>query len=167
MTGAVIKLQSILGLRIHERYRSQILKELPEAKRPVIFITHYEHHSNQISWENCLADVVIVPPTKDGLVSAENFEKECEKYTHRSIKYASISACSNVTGIRTPYHEIAKVLHRHGGYIFVDFATSFGYVPVDMHPANDVESRLDAIFIAPHKVQERVVSCCSLIRYII
>jgi len=152
MTGAVIKLQSILGLRIHEQYRDQIWKTLPIAERPIIFITHYEHHSNQISWENCLADVIIVPPTSTGLVSVDNFETEFQKYANRKIKYAAISACSNVTGIRTPYHEIAQVVHRHGGYIFVDFATSFGYVPVDMHPANDPESRLDAIFIAPHKL---------------
>jgi selenocysteine lyase/cysteine desulfurase len=55
-----------------------------------------------------------------------------------------------VTGIRTPYHEAAKVMHQHNGLCFVDFACSGPYVEIDIHPA-DTESYLDAIFFSPHK----------------
>jgi selenocysteine lyase/cysteine desulfurase len=46
----------------------------------------------------------------------------------------SITSCSNVTGIRTPYHEVAKIMHQHHGLCFVDFACSGPYVHIDMHP---------------------------------
>jgi selenocysteine lyase/cysteine desulfurase len=61
-----------------------------------------------------------------------------------------VTACSNVTGIETPYYEIARIMHEHGGYIFVDFAASAPYVDIDMHPADPLE-KLDAIFFSPHK----------------
>ncbi len=166
MTGALNKFQSILGLKVHESLRSRILQELTEKVAdslhddlPVVFITHYEHHSNQISWENALTEVVLVSPDKDGRVSVNNFEEAFLKYETRKYKYASISACSNVTGVITPFHAIAKVAHKHSVYCFVDFAASFGYVNVDMHPNDDPEAYLDAIFCSPHKLLGGPGSC--------
>ena len=56
----------------------------------------------------------------------------------------------NVTGISTPYHEMAKIMHENGGLCFVDFAASAPYATIDMHPADPMEA-LDAIFFSPHK----------------
>ena len=53
MTGAINKLQRILGLRIPERAQGICGKGpciIPEIERPVVFITHMEHHSNHTSW---------------------------------------------------------------------------------------------------------------------
>ncbi|WP_025697251.1 aminotransferase class V-fold PLP-dependent enzyme, partial [Paenibacillus forsythiae] len=58
--------------------------------------------------------------------------------------------CSNVTGIETPYRDLAAVMHRHGGLCFVDFAASAPYTGIDMHPPSPLE-KLDAIFFSPHK----------------
>jgi selenocysteine lyase/cysteine desulfurase len=55
-----------------------------------------------------------------------------------------------VTGIITPYYQLAEIMHEHGGYCFVDFAASAPYVNIDMHPPK-AEQRLDAIFFSPHK----------------
>lgn len=163
MTGALSKLQSILGMRIPERLRERM--DYSDDDKPIIFITHYEHHSNQISWENCYADVVIVPPGNDGEVKPANFEASFKRYSKRRQKIAAISACSNVTGIRTPIHEIAKVAHQYDGLCFVDFATSFGYVNVDMHPTdgNNHEADLDAIYFSPHKLLGGPGSCGILV----
>ena len=73
-----------------------------------------------------------------------------KKHKDRPIKIASVTSCSNVTGIRTDYHKIAKIIHQHGGLCFVDFACSAPYVEIDMHP-EDEEAYLDAIFFSPHK----------------
>jgi len=72
---------------------------------------------------------------------------------HKGAKQliASVTGCSNVTGIETPFHEIARKMHRAGGLCFVDFACSGPYVAIDMHPASDPEACLDAIFFSPHK----------------
>ena len=149
MTGVVNKFQRILGLKVPENLKDFIT--IPAEKRPIVFISHMEHHSNQTSWLETIADVVVIPATEDGLFSVENLEVLLAQYDHRPFKIASITSCSNVTGIRTPYHEVAKLMHQHNGLCFVDFACSGPYVPIDMHPANDDESYLDAIFFSPHK----------------
>jgi selenocysteine lyase/cysteine desulfurase len=109
-----------------------------------------EHHSNQTSWLETIGDVVIIPGCEKGLFCLDNLKVLLEKYKNRDYKIASITSCSNVTGIKTPYHEVAKLMHRENGFCFVDFACSGPYVKIDMHP-EDAESYLDAIFLSPHK----------------
>jgi selenocysteine lyase/cysteine desulfurase len=93
---------------------------------------------------------MVIPADSEGLFCVENLKILLEKYKNRAIKIASITSCSNVTGIRTPYHEVAKLMHQNNGLCFVDFACSGPYVAIDMHP-EDAESYLDAIFFSPHK----------------
>lgn len=148
MTGVVNKLQRILGLRISENLKDYT--QIPDAIKPIIFISHMEHHSNQTSWLETIADVVVVPANDEGLFCLEAFRKTVEQYQDRSFKIASITGCSNVTGIKTPYHEVAKIMHQNNGVCFVDFACSGPYVEINMHP-EDKEAYLDAIFFSPHK----------------
>lgn len=147
MTGVVNKFQRILGLRIPENLKT--FASIPDEVKPIVFISHMEHHSNQTSWLETIADVVVIPANEEGLLCLNEFKKLLEKYKDRSFKIASITSCSNVTGIRTPYHEVAKLMHQNNGVCFVDFACSGPYVDINMHP--DEESYLDAIFFSPHK----------------
>tara|TARA_R110002124_G_C8974716_1_gene515893 strand:+ start:39569 stop:41062 length:1494 start_codon:yes stop_codon:yes gene_type:complete len=148
MTGVVNKFQRILGLKVPEQLKENI--NIPEEKIPVVFVSHMEHHSNQTSWLETIAKVVVIPCNKEGLFCIENFEKVLDKYKHWPQKIASITGCSNVTGIKTPYYEVAKLMHQNNGLCFVDFACSAPYVNIDMHP-NDPEAYLDAVFFSPHK----------------
>jgi len=148
MTGVVNKFQRILGLKIPENLKQYT--NIPKELKPIVFISHMEHHSNQTSWLETTADVVVIPADKNGLFSIENLKILLEQYQDRSFKIASITSCSNVTGIQTPYHEVAKLMHQNNGLCFVDFACSGPYVPINMHP-QDPESYLDAIFFSPHK----------------
>ncbi|MBO6607418.1 aminotransferase class V-fold PLP-dependent enzyme [Psychroserpens sp.] len=148
MTGVVNKFQRILGLKVPENLRKYI--DVPEEIKPVVFVTHMEHHSNQTSWLETIAKVEVIPPDKDGLFSLENLETLLEQYKDCTLKIASVIGGSNVTGIQTPYHQIAELMHKHGGVCFVDFACSAPYVNIDMHPENELQY-LDAIFFSPHK----------------
>ncbi|HQX43275.1 MAG TPA: aminotransferase class V-fold PLP-dependent enzyme [Saprospiraceae bacterium] len=148
MTGVVNKFQRILGLRLHEKFKDQI--NLTESERPVVFITHMEHHSNQTSWLETIADVEIIQPDSNGLVDLEYFQLLLDKYKSRKVKFAAVTSCSNVTGIFTPYHKIAAMIHAAGGYCFVDFACSAPYVEINMHPI-EPDEYLDAIYFSPHK----------------
>lgn len=148
MTGAINKFQRILGLKIPENIREYT--NIPDEIRPVVFVTHMEHHSNQTSWLETIADVVVIPPNDDVLVCLETFAQIIKKHEDRPIKIAAVTACSNVTGIQTPYHEIAKLMHKNDGLCFVDFACSAPYVSIDMHPEEE-GAHLDAIFFSPHK----------------
>ncbi len=148
MTTVINKLQRILGFKLPEQLKKFI--DIPEEYRPVIFLTHMEHHSNQTNWFETIAETVVLEPTDEGLVDIQKLSEALEKYKNRKIKIGSFSACSNVTGIRTPYHQLAKIMHKHGGYCFIDFAASAPYDRINMHP-KDPEERLDAIFFSPHK----------------
>jgi selenocysteine lyase/cysteine desulfurase len=109
-----------------------------------------EHHSNQTSWLETIADVIIVEPSADGLFSLENLQQVLKEYANRKLKIAAVTSCSNVTGIFTPYHQIAKIMHQAGGLCFVDFACCAPYVDINMHP-QDPQEYLDAIYFSPHK----------------
>ena len=148
MTGVVNKFQRILGLKVSESLKNHTI--IPDQVKPIIFISHMEHHSNQTSWLETIADVEVVPADENGLVSIENFENCIKKYQQREIKIVAITSCSNVTGIKTPYHKIAKLIHQYNGLCFVDFACCAPYVGINMHPENE-EEYLDAIFFSPHK----------------
>ncbi|MBR7801339.1 aminotransferase class V-fold PLP-dependent enzyme [Undibacterium fentianense] len=148
MTGVVNKFQRILGFKVPESLKEYF--DLPREKRPVVFISHMEHHSNQTSWLETIADVEVIPADENGLFSLENLKALLAQYADRPMKIASITSCSNVTGIKTPYYDVAKLMHQHHGLCFVDFACSGPYVAIDMHPA-DPACSLDAIFFSPHK----------------
>ena len=174
MTGAINKLQRLLGLRLPERimdyvkpgslpsiedHHSNGLKihsifseylDVDETLKPVIFVSQMEHHSNQTSWLETIADVVIIPNNETGNICLKAFEGLLKEHKHRSNKIAAITGCSNVTGIQTPYHEVAKLVHRYHGLCFVDFACSAPYVSINMHPGSE-GADLDAIFFSPHK----------------
>ena len=147
MTGVVNKFRRILGLKITESLKN--FTTIPHDLKPVIFISHMEHHSNQTSWLETIADVEVVPADENGLVSVKNFEIAIRNHQDRKLKYVAITSCSNVTGIKTPYHEIAKLIHQNKGLCFVDFACCAPYVNINMHP--DDEAYLDAIYFSPHK----------------
>lgn len=148
MTGVVNKLQRIIGIKLHEKFQDRI--HLTEEERPVIFVTHMEHHSNQTSWIETTGDVVVIGACNEGKVDLNDFASLLKKYQSRKTKIAAITSCSNVTGIDTPYHEMAGMVHRAGGICFVDFACSAPYINIDMHPKNEDEY-LDAIYFSPHK----------------
>jgi selenocysteine lyase/cysteine desulfurase len=148
MTGVINKFQRILGLKISENLKAHTT--ISDDLRPIVFITHMEHHSNQTSWLETIADVEIIASQPSGLICLNSFEKLLKQYQNRPMKIASVTACSNVTGIRTDYHKIASIIHQYGGLCFVDFACSAPYVAIDMHP-RESDSYLDAIFFSPHK----------------
>lgn len=147
-TGAINKLQRMLGLRAPSNYIGS--KQVQPHERPLVLITHMEHHSNHTTWLECDVDLEVIPATADGLVDLAAIGPLLQRYADRRLKIASVTACSNVTGIVTPYHQIAAMVHAAGGLCFVDFACSAPYVDIDMHPADPAQA-LDAIFFSPHK----------------
>ncbi|HKK43125.1 MAG TPA: aminotransferase class V-fold PLP-dependent enzyme [Bacteroidales bacterium] len=159
MTSAIAKLQRILGLKVPEQAINfcayphimySRCNDIPNEKRPVVFLTHTEHHSNHTSWFETLAEIVVLEPAADLTVDPDILRREIVKYKDRPLLIGSFSACSNVTGYFPPYYELARIMHEHNGYCFIDFAASAPYTDINMHP-DDSMARLDAIFFSPHK----------------
>lgn len=148
MTTVINKFQRILGLKVAEQLQRYF--DLPRRNRPIVFVTHMEHHSNQTSWLETIADVEIMQPDEQGLVDCDHLRHLLDVYNDRTLKIGAFTACSNVTGIQTPYHALARIMHEHGGICLVDFAASAPYVAINMHPPDPLE-KLDAIVFSPHK----------------
>ena len=148
MTAVINKFQRILGLKYCGKISGKDC--IAKRERPVVFITHMEHHSNQTSWYETNADVVVIEPGEGLLVDTDNLREALNAYQDRPFKIGSFTACSNVTGVRTPYHEMARIMHEHGGVCFVDFAASAPYDEINMHPEDPIE-KLDAVMFSPHK----------------
>ncbi len=149
-TGAVDKLIRILRLQLPDGLsRFGVKTKIKGKNRPVVFISPYEHHSNDVQWRETIADVITIAETENGLPCLDDLRAQLEKYKNRPVKIGSFSACSNVTGIITPIQPIAKLLHEHGAMACFDFAASAPYQRIDMNPENG--EPLDAVFISPHK----------------
>lgn len=169
-TGAIDKLQQIIGVALPPATRENLTEMLKgaigedadtrlaaylEEHQPVVFVGPYEHHSNEISWRQNLATVVEVNLDADGGVDLVHLESLLQdpKF-HGRKRFGSFSAASNVTGMRTPVHEIAVLLHRYDAIACFDYAASAPYVEINMNPptgAYEGDASLDAVFISPHK----------------
>jgi selenocysteine lyase/cysteine desulfurase len=167
-SGAIYKLQQILGVACPPATRKFLDGTLDEfigverrrefaallrARQPVVFTGPYEHHSNEISWREGFATVVEADLTADGGIDLAHLERllRAPEYQGR-LRIGTFSAASNVTGMLTPVHEIARLMHRYDAIACFDYAASAPYVDIDMNPAHgDDDPSLDAIFISPHK----------------
>lgn len=149
MTTVINKMHRIMGLKSN---RLKIKNGTDKQnEKPVVFISHMEHHSNHTNWFETDVNVVVLQPNTELLIDLQELQRQLENYSDRAFKIGSFTACSNVTGIETPIYELAKIMHAHGGIIFVDYAASAPYVNIDMHPKEDEQMKLDAIFFSPHK----------------
>ncbi len=147
MTAVINKLMRILSLKGCGGKEGYCVKQ---GDRPVVFITHMEHHSNHTAWFETIADVVMIEPDGELMVDLEDLRSKLEQYKDRNFKIGSFTACSNVTGAKTPYYKMARLMHEYGGLVFIDYAASAPYMEMNMHPKDPME-KLDAIFFSPHK----------------
>jgi selenocysteine lyase/cysteine desulfurase len=148
-TGAINKLFHVLGLGVSEfiEKKWEIRKHIPIKERPVVFISHLEHHSNELIWRESIARVVVIREGKDGTPDLLHLERELKQYQKYNVPLiGSFSAGSNVTGIRTPVKLITSILHKYGAYSFFDYAGVGAYVSLNVKKTN-----VDAVFLSPHK----------------
>ena len=165
-TGAVHRLQQILGIyippagkdmyrKLCERwFRGGGLSEFEAfmlSNRPVVFVGPYEHHSNEVSWRECFAEVVEIELDVEGLLDLADLERKVSdpKYRDRR-KIGAFSAASNVSGLITPVFEVARLLHRHDALAFFDYAAIAPYARIEVCRGEDCF--LDGIFFSPHKL---------------
>lgn len=151
-TAAVNKLVGLLGLRIDEplERQYQLSRAIPAAERPVVLVSPYEHHSNELPWLESVAEVVEIALGADGRLDLADLDRRARAYASRPLKIGAFSAASNVTGALTDVRAVARILHAHGFVACADYAAAGPYVPIDMNPGAR-EERLDAIFVSTHK----------------
>lgn len=165
-TGAVHLLQQILGVYIPPASRDMLARGASlflgaegfarlEARlrevRPVVLVGPYEHHSNEVSWRECMAEVVEVELAENGLLDLEDLEAKASRVEYKGRRLmGAFSAASNVSGVKTPVHEVAAILHRHNALAFFDYAAAAPYERIDVNPGGD--AYFDAVYFSPHKM---------------
>ncbi|QFT53708.1 aminotransferase class V-fold PLP-dependent enzyme [Microbulbifer sp. THAF38] len=154
-TAAINKLIDILNLRLPADLdkRHQLLEQIPQQQRPVVFIGPYEHHSNELPWRESIAELVSIPLNRQGGLDLNNLESLLQTYAERPVKIGSFSAASNVTGIKTDVTAVTQLLHRYDALSFWDYAAAAPYVGINMCAVGDngEDANKDAAFISPHK----------------
>lgn len=97
-----------------------------------IVITHMEHHSNVIPWQQLAkaknATLKYVELEKDGTIS---LDKVREAVTNKT-KIVSIMHVSNVLGTINPIKEITEIAHENGAIMVVDGAQAAPHLKVDV-----------------------------------
>ncbi|HET6485231.1 MAG TPA: aminotransferase class V-fold PLP-dependent enzyme [Spirochaetia bacterium] len=176
-TGAVHRLQQILGVYLPPAGKDQFQRLLTErlgeagcrelsawlrSRRPVVFVGPYEHHSNEVSWRECFAEVVEIDLDGHGRLDLEDLRRTLGRDEYRGRRLiGAFSAASNVSGVRTPVHEVARILHEHGAVALFDYAAAAPYERLDM--SRDPASTLDAVYFSPHKFVGGPGSCGILV----
>ncbi len=130
-TAAIHRLIDILELR-------------HPAAPTTVLIGPYEHHSNELPWRECEVDLEVIPLDKQGALDLGALEQRLSELAGTRRIFASFSAASNVTGLRTDTTRVGELVHRHGGRVFWDYAAAAPYVGIDV-------ADKDAVFISPHK----------------
>lgn len=150
-TGAVKRLQEILGLYIPPATRARYRELPPTYEMPLVIVGPYEHHSNEISYREALCETVRVGLNTKGLVDLEHLEEILKENQDREL-IGSFCIASNVTGTITPYAEISAILRRYGAIVCFDAAASSPYlnIPCELY---------DAMFYSPHKLLGGPGSC--------
>jgi selenocysteine lyase/cysteine desulfurase len=149
-TAAIKRLQEILGLVVPEKLHERVIASLGPAERPIVFVGPYEHHSNEVSWRETIAEVMVLPLDSDGAIDL-NILRDALHALRRTKRplYGSFSAASNVTGVRTDTRAVARLLHEYGALAFFDFAAAGPHGEIDMRVGEP--DGYDAVFISTHK----------------
>lgn len=144
-TAAIKKFQELMGIYIPPATKEflnidkQTLKNLP-----LVVVSPYEHHSNEISYRHGLCEVSRVRLDKNGRVDFEYLKSLLEQNRGRKI-IASFNLVSNITGVITDYKKLYYLIKQYGGIVALDGASYLPYFNVS-------SIYFDALFISSHKL---------------
>ncbi len=115
----------------------------------VVITTLMEHHSNDLPWrKHCR--VIHLGVTEEGGPDPGQLRRLLAEHTGR-VKFVAITGASNISGVCTPVHDIARWTHEAGARIVVDAAQLAPHRRVDMLPDDD-PGHLDFVALSAHKM---------------
>ncbi len=115
----------------------------------VVITTLMEHHSNDLPWRK-YAEVAHVGTDDKGYLDMDALDRAFAR--HRGhVRFLAVTGASNITGIVTPAHDLARRAHDEGALIFVDAAQLAPHRPIDTLPHDD-PGHLDFLAFSAHKM---------------
>lgn len=151
-TGAIKKFQEIMGLYLPPMSANRLGEEVVKGVNlPLVIVSPYEHHSNEVSLREGLCEVVRIPLSKSGEINFGRLDQLLKINSKREI-IGCFSAASNVTGIISDYKKIYVMMKRYGATVAFDAASFSSHDNLDA-------DYFDALFLSPHKLLGGVGSC--------
>ncbi|MFR8441336.1 MAG: aminotransferase class V-fold PLP-dependent enzyme, partial [Campylobacter sp.] len=121
-TAAIKKFQELLGIYLPPATRGAIGEaNLRAAQLPLVLVSPYEHHSNELSFREGLCDYMRVPLSESGEIDLLALERILKLNAGCRI-IGSFSAASNVTGVVSDYKKISELIRAAGGIVAFDCA---------------------------------------------
>ncbi len=128
---------------------NRLANRFPFRSGDVVITSVMEHHSNDLPWRRHAA-VVHVGIRPDGRLDLDGMRNSLREYAGR-VRIVAINGASNISGICTPVHEIARWAHEAGAQLFVDAAQLAPHRPVRMLADDDPE-HIDFLALSAHKL---------------
>lgn len=171
-TGAIKKFQEILGLYIPPATRNRLFGAIQSQKiqnnikrdfcskykshapnLPLVIVSPYEHHSNEISYINALCELRRIGLNEHGGIDFSELESVLKQNSKREI-ILSFSAASNVTGVKTDILRLKQLSRKYApnAIIAIDASSLAAYENIDAQ-------NYDALFISSHKLLGGVGGC--------
>ena len=122
-------------------------------ERPIVVSSRMEHHSNLLPWIEAVGrhNFRVVPVDLDtGALDIAELGRILDEEGPR-VRLVALTGTSNVTGINSPVHEVARMAHAVGAELMVDGAQWVPHAPVSLHrddPAEDI----DYLVFSGHKL---------------
>ncbi|MBZ7986956.1 aminotransferase class V-fold PLP-dependent enzyme [Campylobacter canadensis] len=152
-SAAIKKFQELLGIYISPAVKEQYFVNIDYEKLPLVIVGAMEHHSNEISYRQglCKTHRLSLREQNNDLFELERI---CKRNKGKKI-IISISAASNITGIRANLEEISKIAKKYNAILAVDASACIAY--------ENINCDYDAMFFSGHKVLGGVGTCGILV----
>ena len=155
-TAAIKKFQELMGIYIPPMSREFLKLDIKSLENlPLVLVSPYEHHSNEISYRAGLCEVKRIPLDEKGEIDFNALTQILSKNRDRKI-IASFSVASNITGVLTDYKKLYLIVKAFGGIVALDAASVASHMQID-------PGFYDVLFISPHKLLGGVGSSGILI----
>ncbi|NQU42610.1 aminotransferase class V-fold PLP-dependent enzyme [bacterium] len=124
----------------------------------VVLTSVMEHHSNLLPWRfrTQVDHVQVRRPC--GMLDFDDLREKLRKHGGK-VRLVALTGASNITGLLTPIHDIARLAHEHGARILVDAAQLVAHRPISLGAADD-PGHIDFLTFSGHKMYAPFGSGC-------
>ncbi|WP_326833136.1 aminotransferase class V-fold PLP-dependent enzyme [Campylobacter portucalensis] len=150
-TAAIKKFQELIGIYIPPATRDFLNLDIKNLSNlPLVLVSPYEHHSNEISYRYGLCEVKRIG-LMDGKIDFDDLNNILKQNKNRKI-IASFSVASNITGVISDYMRLFLMVKSYGGIVALDGSSFISH--------DDIDSGFyDALFLSSHKLLGGVGGC--------
>ncbi|MGA9116376.1 MAG: aminotransferase class V-fold PLP-dependent enzyme [Bacteroidota bacterium] len=147
--GADLSRNTVIFTKNTTECVNKLAHRLGLDQESLVVTTVMEHHSNDLPWRRH-GRLIHTGVTPEGRVDPDQLRRVLRTHAGK-VRLVAVSGASNITGICTPVHDIARWAHEAGALLFVDAAQLAPHRPIDMLPDDD-PGHIDFLALSAHKM---------------